>query len=173
VRAHRSTIIYIINIPIYILPTDQSVQPRRQVYGACGRLYVCGVRGKNLTETHPPASVPHHPPWTILPFITPRISPVARNYVHPIEFLYRGKRTKRELRAYNICIILYVCIRSLRAGRLSSGVLLMGGVVGYGNSKSASGPPMSFIHATYYYRQLNRVCLYYTLELCPTYTLNI
>jgi len=29
--------------------------------------------------------------------------------------------------------------------------------VEYGNSKIASGPPMSFIHATYYYRQLNRL----------------
>lgn len=103
-RALRFTIIYIINIPIYILPTDQSVQSRRQVYGACSWLYVCGVRGKKLNRDSPNHSYPSSPAVDHTTLHRPTPSPVARNYVHPIEFLYRGKRTKRELCAYNICI---------------------------------------------------------------------
>lgn len=111
------------------------MQPRRQVYGAYDRLYVRGVRGKKLNR-NPPTPIPHRCRGPLYPSPTPLPSPDARNCIHPIEFLYRGKRTKRELRAYSIWYIMFmcvcvctICIRSPRTGRLASGVLMKGVVV--------------------------------------------
>lgn len=127
---HYNVLIY-----IYMLPTDRSMQPRRQVYGAYDRLYVRGVRGKkNLTETHPLPSLitvvvhtilqQHHSPpltrltaFTLLNFYT-EVNEQNENCVHTVYGILC------------LCVFVYVlCIRSPRTGRLASGVLMKGVVV--------------------------------------------
>lgn len=113
------------NIYIYIrYPPTSLCSPADRSTGRTADC-MCAAWGEKKLNRNPPTPIPHHRRGPHYPSPTPLPSPDARNCIHPIEFLYRGKRTKRELRAYSIWYIMFVyvlCIRSPRTGRLASGV---------------------------------------------------
>jgi len=139
---------------------------------------VRGVGRKKKLNRNPPTPIPHHRRGPHYPSPTPLPSPDARNCIHPIEFLYRGKRTKRELRAYySIWYIMFMCVCVCTMYKVSPHWQTgergidegSGSRIVYRARKFQKSPPeplMSFIRATHYYRQVNCVRLY---ALCKYY----